>query len=96
MADTVEVAEGTTCMQAAVDNCVEGISGECGGCMTCGTCHVYVDPEFHGKLPLMDEAEDGILEGVAEERTTSSRLACQIVVTATLEGLIVRLPKTQG
>ena len=91
----VEVRAGTTAMEAAVDNDVEGIVAECGGACSCATCHVYVDPEFAGRLPEMSGDEDEMLEAAASERLPTSRLSCQIEMTDDLDGLVVRLPEAQ-
>ncbi len=91
----VDVAEGTSVMQAAVMENVKGIDGECGGCLSCATCHVYVEGLEAGELPPLDAEEDGLLEGVAAERLLSSRLACQIVANPDLVGLVLRVPERQ-
>ena len=90
----VEAAEGTTVMEAAVDNDVEGIVAECGGACSCATCHVYVDPQWLPKLPAPDAQEDGMLDCVLDRRE-NSRLSCQIVIVQDLDGLVVRVPESQ-
>ena len=90
----VEVRPGTTAMEAAVDNDIEGIEAECGGACSCATCHVYVDPEWAVKLPPPDSQESGMLECVLDRQDTS-RLSCQIVLTPALDGLIVRVADEQ-
>jgi 2Fe-2S ferredoxin len=90
----VEAADGTTVMEAAVDNDVEGIVAECGGACSCATCHVYVDPRWLPKLPAPDAQEDGMLECVLDRRE-NSRLSCQIVIVQDLDGLVVRVPESQ-
>lgn len=92
---TLDVAEGTSLMQAAVNNGVRGILAECGGQCQCATCHVYVADEFLDRLPGMTEDEDEMLDLTACERTANSRLSCQLVATPALEGIVVRLPKLQ-
>ena len=92
---TIDVPVGTTVMENAVKNGIEGIVGECGGAMLCATCHVYVDPAF---LPLLDpvgEEQDEMLGATAAERKSNSRLSCQIRMKPQLEGLIVRMPDRQ-
>jgi 2Fe-2S ferredoxin len=90
----VEAPTGTTVMEAAIDHDVEGIVAECGGACSCATCHVYVDPAWSGKLVPPDAQEDGMLDCVLDRRETS-RLSCQIVLTAELDGLVVRVADEQ-
>ncbi|HEY8518559.1 MAG TPA: 2Fe-2S iron-sulfur cluster-binding protein [Gammaproteobacteria bacterium] len=90
----VEAAPGTTVMEAAVDNGVEGIVAECGGACSCATCHVYVEPEWLDKLPPPEPQEDGMLECVLDRRE-NSRLSCQIVLREDLDGLCVRVADEQ-
>ncbi|WP_151447411.1 2Fe-2S iron-sulfur cluster-binding protein [Lacisediminimonas profundi] len=92
----LEVASGTTLMAAAVANGVPGIVAECGGSAMCATCHIYVDSEWESKLPPMNAVEDEMLDSVADERRTSSRLSCQVTVTPELDGLVVHLPGIQS
>lgn len=92
---TLEVADGVSVMQAAVMENVKGIDGECGGCLSCATCHVWVEAVGTGELPPMDPDEDAMLEGVAAERRPESRLSCQILAAPGLSGLVVRVPKRQ-
>lgn len=90
----VEVAPGTTLMRAATDNRVDGIDGDCGGNCACATCHVYVDPAWADRLRVRTACEVEMLNLVAELRGTS-RLACQIDIDASLDGLIVSTPESQ-
>lgn len=90
----VEVSVGENLMQAALDNMVNGILGDCGGACACATCHVYVDDAWMGKLPPADDVEKDLLE-MAVDPQENSRLGCQVVVTEDLDGLIVRLPVSQ-
>lgn len=92
----IDVPEGTSVMLGAIQNNVPGIDAECGGCCSCATCHVYVDPAFAGKVPEADIVENDLLSGVAAERKPTSRLSCQINMTAALDGLIVRIPDKQS
>ncbi len=90
----VEATVGTTVMQTAVDNLVPGIVGDCGGCCSCATCHGFVDVQWRERIPPASADEQLLLEGaVAVE--PGSRLTCQIEVRADLDGMIVRLPKSQ-
>ncbi len=95
-ATEMEVQEGWTLMQAAVANGVDGIEAECGGSCCCATCHCYIDDEFAHKLPDANETELEMLEEVVAERKPNSRLACQVKVTADLDGMVVRLPEAQS
>ena len=90
----IEVASGTSVMQGAVDNMIDGIVAECGGSCSCATCHCYVDEAWVGKIPPASEMEKDMLECVLEPQPTS-RLSCQITVTDELDGLVVRLPESQ-
>ena len=91
----VEVAEGTSVMLGAIQNNVAGIEAECGGSCACATCHVYVDAAFLPHLEAPGETEQELLTVVAAERKPNSRLSCQLVMTANLEGLVVQIPDTQ-
>lgn len=91
----VDVALGTNLMRAACDNGIEEIMGECGGAMTCATCHVYVDDRFLGALSPMEPNEDQILDFTASARQPNSRLACQITMTEALDGIVVRVAPQQ-
>ncbi|RDK05856.1 2Fe-2S iron-sulfur cluster-binding protein [Cupriavidus lacunae] len=82
-------------MQVAVDNCVPGILGDCGGSCSCATCHAYIDERWANALPTMTETEVFMLDG-AQERRESSRLCCQVRLTSAMEGIVVRLPVEQG
>ncbi|MBN1239245.1 MAG: 2Fe-2S iron-sulfur cluster binding domain-containing protein [Gammaproteobacteria bacterium] len=90
----VEASPGTTVMEAAVDNGIEGIVAECGGACSCATCHVYVDPEWADRLTPPDAQEDGMLDCVVD-RQPNSRLSCQIQLNDELDGLLVRVPDAQ-
>jgi len=89
-----EVEVGSNVMEGAVDNMIDGILGECGGVMSCATCHCYVDKAWQDKLPPMEEQEEDMLDMAIEPRE-NSRLSCQIEVTEALDGLVVRMPKSQ-
>jgi len=91
----VEGKTGQSLMQAAVAANVEGIEADCGGLMTCATCHVYVREPHAGRLPPPSEEELGMLEFTASPRQPSSRLSCQIELTEALDGLTVDLPASQ-
>lgn len=91
---TIEAETGQSVMRAAMANLVPGIVAECGGELTCATCHVYVDPGWAGKFsePQPDELE--MLE-CALDPEDNSRLSCQLPVTDEIDGLVVRLPAEQ-
>lgn len=94
-ATTVNLADGWSLMQGATANGIDGILGECGGSCACATCHCYVDEARLGDIPAASDGELAMLENVADERRSNSRLACQIKATAALEGLVIRLPEMQ-
>ena len=86
---------GQTVMQAAVGAGIEGIAADCGGLLTCATCHVYVAEPWVAQLPAPDEDEHSMLDFAASPRQSGSRLSCQIHLTEALDGLTVELPPTQ-
>jgi ferredoxin, 2Fe-2S len=93
--NTVNVPVGTSVMEGAVKNGLDGIVAECGGACMCATCHVYVDPAFLEKLPPIGEEQEEMLGVTAAERKPNSRLSCQIEMKPELAGLIVRMPERQ-
>ena len=93
-AHTVDVQNGLTVMEGAVQNDIPGIDADCGGGMACATCHVYVKEDWFNKLPKKAEGEDDMLDQ-AYEPSSSSRLSCQIIVSDELNGLVVHLPEKQ-
>ena len=86
---------GQSLMRVATDAGVAAIVADCGGLLTCATCHVYVDPAWADKLPPVTEDEAAMLEMTASPRQANSRLSCQIVMQSALDGLTVTLPETQ-
>ncbi len=88
---TVEAPDGSTVMQAALNNSVPGINGECCGSAACATCKVSIDPVWLAKIPDRDEVEESLLEDVE----SNVRLSCQIAMRPELDGLIVRVPESQ-
>lgn len=90
-----EAPEGASLMQAATGHGVAGIVAECGGQARCATCHVYVDEAWAARLPAIRADEEALLTLTAAERLPGSRLACQIRLTADLQGLLVRVPERQ-
>lgn len=93
-ARTVEANVGDSVMETAVRSGVDGIVAECGGSLSCATCHVYVDEEELAQLAPMAEMEDEMLYGTASDREDNSRLSCQIRVTEGMD-LHVTTPITQ-
>jgi ferredoxin, 2Fe-2S len=92
---TLDIAVGTSVMQAAVANGVDGIVAECGGSCMCATCHVYVREDQLAMCLPMQPDEDAMLEGTASPRRANSRLSCQLVVSPEMDGLVVHTPETQ-
>ena len=92
---TLEVANGITVMEGAVQNNVPGIDADCGGACACATCHVYVDKKWFNKLEKKSEAEQDMLD-MAIEPNEFSRLGCQISVNDDLDGLVVKMPSKQS
>lgn len=92
-ARTVDVAGGSA-MQAAVSNGVAGIDADCGGACACGTCHVNVDPAWIERVGPGGAMETSMLD-FAEAVRSNSRLACQIQIDTTLDGIVLRLRAAQ-
>ena len=90
----IEVANGLTVMEGAVQNDIPGIDADCGGGMACATCHVYVKDDWFSKLPEKENGEDDMLDQ-AYLPDSSSRLSCQIIISEDLNGLVVHLPEKQ-
>jgi len=85
-AHVIEAQLGNSLMEAiragGLDDEVLAI---CGGCCSCATCHIYVDPAFANRFPPIGGDENDLLDGLAS-RTADSRLSCQLSVMASLEG----------
>ena len=92
---TIEVQNGLTVMEGAIQNNIPGIDADCGGSMACATCHVYVKEEWFNKLPKKEDGEEDMLD-MAYEPNKFSRLSCQLTVSDKLEGMIVNLPEKQN
>ena len=86
---------GQSLMKAAVNAGVDQIAADCGGTLTCATCHVYVDEAWAERLPTASRDEADMLDFAAAPITPTSRLSCQIQLTPELDGLVVHLPPTQ-
>ena len=92
---TLSLQTGRSLMKEAVSAGVEGIAADCGGCLTCATCHVILDEAWAGRFPPPDADELSMLEMTASPRMPTSRLSCQLVLDASMDGLTLRLPETQ-
>ena len=92
---TVDVENGLSVMEGAVQNDIPGIDADCGGSMACATCHVYVEEKWLDKIPKAEEAEVDMID-MAYEPKKNSRLSCQIIVDEKLDGLIVNTPAKQS
>lgn len=93
-ATEVEATVGSTVMQTAVDNFIDGILAECGGACSCATCHCYIDETWQEKVGEANPLEKEMLDFAVEPKE-NSRLSCQIDVTEELDGLVVHLPESQ-
>lgn len=91
----LDVPNGTSLMLAATSHGVPGVVGDCGGVMSCATCHVVVDDAFAGLLPPCGDTERQMLDHTAMPREPHSRLACQIVMSDALDGIRVRIADPQ-
>ena len=92
---TIDIQNGLTVMEGAVQNDIPGIDADCGGGMACATCHVYVKEEWFDKLPKKEDGEEDMLD-MAFEPNKFSRLSCQLLVSDELDGLMVSIPSKQG
>ena len=87
---TVDAAEGVSVMEAIRDNGFDELLALCGGCCSCATCHVYVDPAFAGIVAPLGEDENDLLDST-DHRQDNSRLSCQLQMTGALDGLRVTI-----
>ena len=92
---TIEIENGLTVMEGAIQNNISGIDADCGGAMACATCHVYVEEKWYDKLPKAEEGEIDMID-MAYEPKKNSRLSCQLIVSDELDGLIVTTPAKQS
>lgn len=90
----VEIANGYSVMEGALNNNIRGIDGDCGGNCACGTCHVYVAAEWRERTGTQSEMEHHMLE-FAEGVREDSRLCCQIEIVDGLDGLVVHIADSQ-
>ena len=91
---TIDVENGLSVMEGAVQNDIPGIDADCGGSMACATCHVYIKDEWFNKIPKAEDAEVDMID-MAYEPKKNSRLSCQIIVSDELDGLEVTTPEKQ-
>ena len=91
---TIDVENGLSVMEGAVQNDIPGIDADCGGAMACATCHVYVKDEWFNKISKAEDAEVDMID-MAYEPKKNSRLSCQIIVSDELDGLEVTTPEKQ-
>ena len=92
---TIEVENGLSVMEGAIQNDIPGIDADCGGSMACATCHVYVEDNWFNKIPKAEDAEVDMID-MAFEPKKNSRLSCQIMINDELDGLIVTTPEKQS
>ena len=92
---TIEVENGLSVMEGAIQKDVPGIDADCGGSMACATCHVYVEEKWLNKLPKAEDAEVDMID-MAYEPKKNSRLSCQLIVSDELDGLTVTTPAKQN
>ena len=92
---TIDVQNGLTVMEGAVQNDIPGIDADCGGGMECATCNVYIQEDWWGKLNKKEDGEEDMLD-MAHEPNKFSRLSCQVIVSNELDGLVVSIPSKQG
>ncbi len=90
----IEIENGLTVMEGAVQNNVPGIDADCGGGMACATCHVYVEDSWFNKIEKAEDAEQDMID-MAYKPQKNSRLSCQIVVSDEIDGLTVTTPEKQ-
>lgn len=93
--NVIAVGSGVSVMLAAVRNGITGIEGECGGCLDCATCHVYIDEEQASHLPAPKEDELELLGAVTAPRKPNSRLSCQLKAPFPVDPLTVYVPETE-
>ena len=92
---TIDVENGLSVMEGAIQNNIPGIDADCGGSMACATCHVYVEEKWLNKLPRAEDGEIDMID-MAFEPKKNSRLSCQLIVSDELDGLQVTTPKKQS
>ena len=91
---TIDVENGLSVMEGAVQNDIPGIDADCGGGMSCATCHVYVMEDWFNKIEKKTDGEEDMLDQAYKPKS-NSRLSCQITVSDELDGLVVNMPEKQ-
>ena len=91
---TVEAVNGDSMMQSAINNLIPGISADCGGECSCGTCHVVIESSWIEKVGGPNNTEEAMLS-LNPDRQSTSRLSCQIEISDNLDGIIIKLPEFQ-
>tara|TARA_B100000674_G_scaffold437650_1_gene398656 strand:+ start:20 stop:340 length:321 start_codon:yes stop_codon:yes gene_type:complete len=91
---TIEIENGLSAMEGAIQNDITGIDADCGGAMACATCHVYVKEEWFKKIPKAEDAEIDMID-MAFEPKKNSRLSCPIIICDELDGLELTTPEKQ-
>ena len=92
---SVRARIGDSVMETAVQHDIDEIVAECGGCLICATCHVYLSDETAALFDEPDDAELEMLEDTAAERRPNSRLSCQLPVKAEMDGHVIEMPEQQ-
>ena len=90
----IDLENGLSVMEGAVQNEIPGIDADCGGAMACATCHVYVEEKWLNKIPKAEDAEIDMID-MAYEPKKNSRLSCQIIISDELDGLEITTPEKQ-
>ena len=92
---TIDVDNGLSVMEGAIQNSIPGIDADCGGSMACATCHVYVQEKWLDLIPKAEDAEIDMID-MAYEPKKNSRLSCQIIISDELDGLTITTPEKQS
>ena len=90
---TADIKPGLNLMEAAVTATVPGVIGECGGSLSCATCHVVVASAWASTTGAPSNFEDAMLDATEADRTDHSRLSCQITMSAALDGIVLHVPQ---
>ena len=94
-ATVIQAKPGQSLMKAALAANIEGVAADCGGTLTCATCHVMVREPWLSQIPPKHDDEDGMLDFAACARQPNSRLSCQIMLTEAMDGMEIDLPDSQ-
>ncbi|TVV77148.1 2Fe-2S iron-sulfur cluster-binding protein [Sphingomonas solaris] len=89
---TLSADVGLSVMEVIRDAGIDEMLALCGGCCSCATCHVHVEPGFFEKLPPVTDDESDLLDG-SDHRDSQSRLSCQLLMSEALNGMRVTLAK---